>query len=98
MLKINTEIRNGIFFIRFIGELTKENKDELDNIDFLIKDNGIENVVLNVSNINKLDDYVLNYIEKNCRKDWYICGLNKKICKSKLNEINNELSALNLIR
>lgn len=56
MLDINFEFRKGILFIRLKGDLVKKNIKVLDSeVTTLIRDNGIRNVVFNVSELNRID-------------------------------------------
>lgn len=56
MLDINFEFRRGVLFIRLKGILTKNTVKKLDDeVTTLIRDNGIRNVVFNVSELNKID-------------------------------------------
>ncbi len=56
MLDINFEFRKGVLFIRLVGVLTKNTVKKLDSeVTTLIRDNGIRNVVFNVSNLKKID-------------------------------------------
>ena len=71
MLRIDTEFRKGIFFIRLNGRL--DNYENLDRVNNLIEDVGIRYVVLNTSNLNMLDVNTINYI----------INYNNKILKSK---------------
>lgn len=65
MLKINFEFRKGIFFIRLIGDLTKEtySKNEKKIIS-LISDNNFKYIVVNTNYLNCVDLDGLNYITK----------------------------------
>ena len=65
MLKINFEFRKGIFFIRFIGDLTKETYSKEDNkLISLINDNKFKYIVINTNYLEKVDLDGLNYITK----------------------------------
>lgn len=55
MLKINTEFRKGIMFIRIKGTLNKENVNSIDCEDF-------KYVVFNLDNLLSIDSYAINYI------------------------------------
>lgn len=56
MLDILYEFRRGILFIRLEGELTKDTYLKYKNdIIFMIKENGIKNVVLNLEKIRYID-------------------------------------------
>ena len=52
MLDINFEFRRGILFIRLKGILSKATINDFDSlVTTLIRDNGIRNVVFNVSEL-----------------------------------------------
>ena len=56
MLDINFEFRRGILFIRLSGVLTRSTIEDFDSmVTTLIRDNGIRNVVFNVSGLFKID-------------------------------------------
>ncbi len=56
MLDINMEFRKGILFIRLRGDLTRQTIEKLNQeVTSLIKDNGIRNVLFNISEINNID-------------------------------------------
>ncbi len=56
MLDINFEFRRGILFIRLQGSLIKNTIKDFDScVTTLIRDNGIRNVVFNVSGLEKID-------------------------------------------
>jgi len=113
MLKIETEFRHGIFFIRLIGSLTKKTVKILDdNVTNLILKNGFKNVVFNVEKLHNIDikgisKLLYNYeITRNNHGNIMMCGINdeiirKKIVNSRLlkyvKEVNNELVALQTI-
>ena len=74
MLKINFEFRKGIFFLRFIGELSKMTYPQIDSeIVNLIATNKFKYIVINTNNIEKIDLDGLNYITK----IYHITKLNK---------------------
>ena len=106
MLEINYEIRKGILFVRLNGYLTintsKRIKEKVTN---MIIDNGIKNVVFNISQISLIDaagiQDLYNNVElckKNCN-NVLLCGLNKYlgIRFNKDYLIDNELSAFKKI-
>ena len=113
MLKIITEYRQGIMFVRLIGRLTKNNIHSfntkvIDNI----KNGGICNVVFNVKSLKEIDIkgiHMLLYSYELCKQNdgcTLICGNNKyiepKIKKSRIlnyiGEISNELTAIKIIK
>ncbi len=65
MLKINFEFRKGIFFIRLIGNLSKEtyNKIETEMNDLIIN-NKFKYIVINTNYLKTIDLDGLNYITK----------------------------------
>lgn len=113
MLDINFEFRRGVLFIRLSGELTKRTVSYLDSeVTTLIRDNGIRNVVFNVSNLSKLDlkgisrlFYNYELCKKNRGVSLLCCvdnnSIHEKIESTRLfqymNDLNDELSAFNFI-
>ena len=91
MLKVNFEFRKGIFFIRLIGDLTKDTyiKNE-DKIMSLINENKFKYIVVNTNYLKKIDLDGLNYITKICyvvkenKSNLVICD-KMKIFKTLLN-------------
>ena len=56
MLDINIEFRKGIAFIRLAGILNKTTVGKMnDEVTDMIRDNGIRNVVFNISEIDYID-------------------------------------------
>lgn len=113
MLDINFEFRKGVLFIRLKGDLTKKNIKKLDEeVTTLIRDNGIRNVVFNVSELNKIDLKGISRLFYNyelCKKNRgvsLLCCVNNNNIMSKIKntrllkymlETSDELSAFNLI-
>lgn len=112
MLFINTEFRKGIFFIRLEGNLTKDTINEFKlEVTNLIKDNEITNVLINLSDLEKIDRkgiselYYVYELSKSNRGLSLICGINdniKRVIKiSRLtkyfNKVEDELFALKLV-
>ncbi|MEG1647808.1 MAG: STAS domain-containing protein [Bacilli bacterium] len=112
MLEINMEFRKGILFIRLNGELTKNTVIKLRmEVTQLIKDNGIRNVLFNLNELDKIDIKGINELYYNfeiCKINKglsLLCGVNEKINKKLkeshllkyMNEIDDELSAFNLV-
>ena len=65
MLKINFEFRKGIFFIRLIGDLTKESYSKTESrLLALINENKFKYIVINTNYLDKVDFDGLNYITK----------------------------------
>lgn len=113
MLDINFEFRRGVLFIRLSGELTKRTIKYLDSeVTTLIRDNGIRNVVFNVSNLSKLDlkgvsrlFYNYELCKKNRGVSLLCCidnsNIHDKIESTRLfqymTDLSDELSAFNFI-
>ncbi|MEG0026061.1 MAG: STAS domain-containing protein [Bacilli bacterium] len=77
MLEINMEFRKGILFVRLSGELTKKTFWKLDeDVTCLIKDNGIRNVVFNVSDLRYIDAKGISFLFYN----YELCHDNKGRC------------------
>lgn len=109
MLNISYEFRKGILFIRLIGELNKNTSWKLKHeINDMIEDNGITNVVFNVSQLASIDEIGINCLLENFKVCKYnngsalLCGVNNSIRK-KCNKygltkvVDNELSAFGKI-
>lgn len=106
MLEIDMDSKYGILFVRLFGELTKKTRKKLNNeVWNLLVNVGINNVVFNLENVNKLDDSGFKTLVKCydvCRRN----NGNTMICLSKnkfnydlnsFNVVSDELSAVNLI-
>jgi len=102
MLKINTEYRKGVLFIRLKGRF--EHNYFLTTINYLINHFGINIIVLNLSeldyisleNIKHISDQNKNILKK--KKQLLICD--KKIRNNLFNnitKINSEIDAFSLI-
>ena len=112
MLDIDIENKKGILFVRLYGELSKNTISKWNyDVKDLIVDNGIKNVVFNISNLMKIDEKGINsllYSYELCKNNHgqsIICGVNdnirKPIIRSRLLkymiELDNENSAFSLI-
>lgn len=111
MLNIEINFKQGILFIRLIGVLNKETSNLLeDELIYVVKNNGIKNVVFNVSGLNELDidgiNTMLNcYNFINYNGKILLCdipkNINDTIYSSRLSKyidnIKDEISALKLI-
>lgn len=113
MLKISLEFRKGILFVRLGGRLTKKTVNKFNNeVTNMIKQNGIRNVVFNISKLKEIDLKGINSLFYNyeiCRDNngkLIICGLNEsnsldKIKKSHLlkytDSSDSELEVFNLV-
>ncbi len=112
MLKVNTEFRKGILFVRLKGELNKDSVDVFNKkVTDVIKKTGIINIVYNLKYLKSIDFKGINAILYNyelCKINNgrnYLCGNNENISnylkKSRLinyvYEIEDELSAIKLL-
>lgn len=104
MLKINFEFRKGIFFIRLIGELSKEtSKQILNEINELIINNGFKYIVINTNYLKSIDLTGLNYLTKTCyiakeyKSNLIICdksNIFKTLLNNNVPNIKDELEVL----
>ena len=100
LLKINTEFRKGIMFIRIKGSLNKNNVSNIECEDF-------KYVVFNFDNlltINKYEiNYIINYNNKIIKDNGklIICenknSLINNLFKNKIPMIDNEIKAFNIL-
>lgn len=100
MIKINTEFRKGIMFIRINGCLNKSNIKILEYEDF-------KYVVFNLDNLLSIDSYAINYIinyNNKIIKDngkLVICektnNLANNLFKNRIPIIDNEMKAFNIL-
>lgn len=113
MLDINMEFHKGILFIRLSGSLNENTIDKLKSeVTSFIKDNGIRNIVYNISKINDIDCYGINALINNyniCKENngqALVCGMRDGLVKHRIKnsrllnymyEASDELSALNII-
>ncbi|MDD4809372.1 MAG: STAS domain-containing protein [Bacilli bacterium] len=107
------EFRKGILFVRLEGVLTKSTTDKMNSeVTTLIKDNGIRNIVFNISNLTSIDikginSLIYNYeICQNNQGKSLVCGINNQIVRDRIKnsrllnymyEASDELSAINII-
>jgi len=113
MLDINMEFHKGILFIRLSGSLNENTINKLnDEVNNFIKENGIRNIVYNISDLNEIDCYGINalfnsYQESKTNKGKsLLCGIEDAIVKHRIKnsrllnymyETSDELSAINMI-
>ena len=113
MLKVDYEFRKGILFIRLYGQLTNNNLQNIQNeIINIIDKSGVTNIVFNLKNIIRIDNYGLKEIyeiyQKIKKKGLiYFLDSDSKIVNSILkqnsfygfmNFIETEVRAFNLIK
>lgn len=113
MLDINMEFHKGILFVRLSGILNKDTIDKLSlEVTNFIQENGIRNIVYNISNLNQIDCYGINALLNNyeiCKGNngkSLVCGISEGVVKHRIKnsrllnymyETSDELSALNVI-
>ena len=104
MLKIDIEPIKGILFVRLSGTLSKKTINKLGKeVINLQKKTGIKNIVLNIDQLDYIDNYGKNALTKSikiCKHNngqAFICS-NKNINIKDTKIINDELTALNLIK
>lgn len=100
MLKINTEFRKGIMFVRIKGSLNKSNITTITCDDF-------KYIVFNFDNLLSIDsysvDYIINYNNKikNDNGRLIICDSNCNLINNLFNGIipiiDNEIKAFNIL-
>lgn len=101
MLKVNTEFRKGIMFVRIKGNLNK------DNINILLDYEDFKYVVFNLDNLLSIDSDAINYIidyNSKIKKDngkLIICEKNSNLAnnlfKNIIPVIDNEIKAFNIL-
>ena len=113
LLDINIEFCKGILFIRLKGVLDKNTVGKLkEEVNTLVEENGIRNIVFNISSLNSIDCYGINALLNNyelCKNNngqSLVCGINNNLVKHRINnsrllkymyEVSDELSAINII-
>ena len=105
MLKINYEFRKGIFFVRLIGDLDKNNYYKQENfLEELISYNGFKQVVINTDLLRNVDIYGINYLinfNKILRSkitNLVLCdktNIWRTLFGNQIQHINNELEVFN---
>ena len=103
MLNINMEYNSGILFVRLSGSLNKLTTNKLyKTLIPVVKNNGIKNLVYNLDKLDSIDDVGINALLEGYNAVLYNYG-NVLVVKNKFNlkylkEVNNELSALNILK
>lgn len=104
MLRINTEFRKGVLFVRLIGKI--ENENYLESINNLVSDIGIRYVVLNIDKLEYVDvnsiNHIIDYNKKMLKNKGclLICDANKnrdRVFKNVIPNIKCEIEAFSLI-
>lgn len=104
MLKINTEFRKGVLFVRLTGKI--DDDSYLESINNLIENIGIKYVVLNTNNLRTIDvNSIKNILEYNKKilkeqRHLLICDANinrNRIFSCNIQKIDCEIDAFSLI-
>ena len=100
MIRVSTEFRKGIMFVRIKGCLNKKNIDNIEYEDF-------KYVVINFDNLLSIDSYAINYIINYNNKmlnengKLIICESNNSLVnnlfKDKIPIIDNEIKAFSFL-
>ena len=111
MLKIDVEYKKGVLFLRLIGKLNKETKEEFTKILEMANNIGFKYIMFNFEKLYSIDEEGIRIISDisrnliNSNRKILACGYNNlirfKLEKSKIKdyalETNNELGAFKLI-
>lgn len=104
MLRISTEYRKGVLFIRLVGRA--DNECFLEDINQLINEFGIRYIVLNLNDLNEVSldniEHIMNYNQKilKKKKKMFICDAKKirnRLFKNIIPNIEREIDAFSLI-
>ena len=104
MLRVRTEYRKGVLFVRLIGRV--DNEGELEKINNLIKEFGIRFIVLNVTNLSDISlksiSHIINNQEKQEKREhlFVICDencLRSSLLTSGIDRITNEIEAFSFL-
>ena len=103
MLNINMEYNSGILFVRLIGSLNKLTLHVInDTLIPIVKNNGIKNLVYNFDNLMSIDDEgfksLLDCYNEIINNSGDVLVVNNKFKLCFFKEIDNELSALNILK
>ena len=86
MLRVRTEYRKGVLFVRLVGRI--DNEGYLKNINQLVNDVGIKFIVLNISSLDGISLKNIYYIKK------YIKVFKRKKCLLLICDENDLLVSL----
>lgn len=104
MLRVRTEYRKGVLFVRLVGRI--DNEGYLKEINELIEEFGIRFIVLNVTDLNDVSltniSHMKKYIQKLKKKKrlLLICDeseLRNPLFNKNISRIKNEIEAFSLI-
>lgn len=100
MLKVNTEFRKGIMFIRLKGSLSRDNISNIECSDF-------KYIVFNLDNLLSIDSYsikyIINYNKEKIKNNGkvIICDSNNSLVNNLFKDvipiIDNEIKAFNIL-
>ena len=103
ILNINMEYINGVLFVRIIGSLNKITADKfIDTLIPIILSQGIKNLVYNFSELDSIDEIgskalLLGY-NSILNNNGQVLVVDNKFKLEYFKEVNNELSALNILK
>lgn len=111
MLNVDVEYKKGVLFLRLIGKLNSDTKQQLDEVLELVPTIGFKYVMINFEKLYSIDEDGINTIMNSCERlihsegKLLVCGYNNLI-KLKIENSNilqyaletkNELGAFKLI-
>lgn len=103
MLKVSTEFRKGVLFVRLVGRI--DNEGYIDKIKNLVEELGIQYIVLNLSGLLDVSldsvEHIIKYnkLLKEKKKTLLICDASKvreRLFKNIIPNISNEIEAFSL--
>ena len=102
MLNMNMEFNSCILFVRFIGSLNRLTNDKIIDLISIIKRNGIKYLVYNFDNLESIDDIgyksLLLCYNEIINNNGNLLVVNNKFNLENMKEVNNELSALKILK
>lgn len=103
ILKINMEYKNGVLFVRLIGSLNKLTANKLvDTLIPIIMSHGIKNLVYNFNELDSIDEFgnksLLMGYNAILNNNGRVLVVDNKFKLEYFKEVNNELSALNILK
>lgn len=103
MLNLNMEYNSGILFVRLIGSLNKLTSHIInDKLIPIVKNNGIKNLVYNFDMLKSIDKEgfksLLDCYDEIISNSGDVLVVNNKFNLLFFKEVDNELSALNILK
>ena len=103
MLNINMEYNSGILFVRLIGSLNKLSLHVInERLIPIVKNNGIKNLVYNFEKLKSIDKEgyksLLDCYDEIINNRGNVLVVNNKFNLCFFKEVDNELSALNILK